>query len=578
MYRKTDIPATVLALLCLSQGLQADLSHRKAALTVQVQTASKVPIVGASVDIEMLNHAFRFGTSVEHHLVDPEASTYDAKTVENLQRYFNSLTYGNVMKWTYFEDRTNEQNLSLTRLPKTLSAFNSPDPLRIRGHATIWGASYQVPFRVRNSSDGAYIREQVLNHVRDYHTTFKTAGVDNFDLYNEPFHERELLIEKIVPSGTIADEAAEVATWFQKAKEADPEAILFINEYNILNFWQEDDRDVYNYKSFVDAVRDAGGPIDGIGLQAHMDRMITKEQMLRRFDILSAPMAPTANHPEGLPGLQIEITEYDINLSWNPTPQQQADLTDNLLEASFEHSAIEGITIWGMNDSNHWRGNGLLFDDADPDNWAIKPSGQSYIDHVTSDWWEDHAGTSNEDGNYTTTTFKGTHEVTVTVGSQTKQVFAYLEGDDTIVFEFAIEAADASDYESWIDFIDWGNPAPQVALREADPDEDGQTNLHEYIFGTNPLAKDYPRPPQIFPTGSESLLLEYTTRAQHEGLLIQLARSPNLVDWTLIQTVLDRLDIHEGLAQHTIRVSEPDKGKHHSENAAFYRIQVAEVD
>jgi len=44
-------------------------------------------------------------------------------------------------------------------------------------------------------------------------------------------------------------------------------------------------------------------------------------------------------------------------------------------------------------------------------------------------------------------------------------------------------------------------------------------------------------------------------------------------------TVIDRLDIHEGLAQNTIRVSEPgNKGSHHFDSAAFYRIQVTEGD
>jgi len=578
MVKKLTFSAIIMAWSLLNPTLQADISHRKANLTVKVKSYSDVPIEGAMVEIEMLNHAFRFGTSVEYHLVNPNASAYDATTVENLEKYFNSITYGNVMKWTYYEDRTDEQNLAIAHLPKTLNAFNSPDPLRLRGHATLWGASYQVPSRVRTSSDGAYIHEQILNHIGDYHTTFKDAGVDNYDLYNEHFHERELLIEKIVTSGTNADEAAEVATWFQKAKEVDPNAILFINEYNILNFWQEDDRDVHAYKNFVDAVRDAGGPVDGIGLQAHMDRMITKAQMLRRFDILSAPMTPTDNHPEGLPGLPIEITEYDINLSWNPTPQQQADLTDNLLEASFEHPAVNGITIWGMNDSNHWRGNGIMFDDADPANWVVKPSGQSYIDHVTSEWWEDHAGTSNDDGIYTATTFKGTHKITAVFNGQTKEAFAHLHGDDTVILKFAVEAADASTYDNWVGFINWGDQAPQIALRSADPDEDGRSNFHEYVFGTNPLAQDSPMPPQILPTGGESHLFEYTIRARHEGLLVQLAQSRNLVDWTTVQTFLDRLDIRDGLAQHTVRASDPDKAQKLSERGAFYRFQVAEAN
>jgi len=575
--RNAALSTALIVLLLPIKSLHADISHRKADLAVQVQSLSGAPLEGATVEIEMLNHAFRFGTSVEYHLINPEASTYDATTVENLEKYFNSMTYGNVMKWTYNEDRTDEQNLAIARLPKTLGAFNSPEPLRLRGHATIWGAPYQVPLRVRNSSDGTYIHEQILQHIGDYHTTFKNAGVDNFDLYNEHFHERKLLIEKIVTSGVTADEAVEVASWFQKAKEADPNAILFINEYNILNFWQEDDRDVHAYKAFVDAVRDAGGPIEGIGLQAHMDRMISKEQMLRRFDILSAPMPPTVNHPEGLPGLPLEITEYDINLSWNPTPQQEADITDNLLEASFEHTAVDGLTIWGMNDSNHWRGNGLIFDDTDRANWVVKPSGQSYIDHVTTEWWENHAGASAANGIYTASTFKGTHKVTVTFNGETKEAIAHLDSDDTLTFKFAATAADASSYNAWVAFINWGSGAQSDALRNADPDEDGRSNFHEFVFGTDPLTQDLPKPPQLL-LADETDFMKYTILARNEDLSVQLARSTNLLDWLPIQTVLDTLVIDDGLAEHTIHVSQSDLEPSLAERSAFFRIQISEAN
>ncbi len=401
----------------------AQLEHRKTDLTVKVKNLNGAALPGATVKVEMLNHAFRWGAAVEAWEVYPGDSRYNAKAAEMLQRYFNSTTFGNQMKWTEFENRARSLTLAYVQAVQALKPFNASDSFRLRGHATIWGAQYVVPTDVRPMTDPEAIRTRMLNHIFTYHDYFKDKNVDNFDLYNEPFHERTYFINKLVPGGTIAQEGAEIAKWFKKAREADPNAKLFINEYNILNFWQENDSDVIKYKQLIDAIRDAGGPVDGVGEQAHMDRMITKAQIKRRIDILTAPMAPTANYPQGLPGLPFEVTELDVNVSgWNPTPAQQAQVVANVLEATFEHPMAQGVTIWGMNDSTHWRSNAVMFDDrTTPGTWAIKPSGQAYIDRVMGTWWTNLTGISGATGEYVASAFKGRHKITVEYQGQTQE-------------------------------------------------------------------------------------------------------------------------------------------------------------
>ncbi|EDY82466.1 Glycosyl hydrolase family 10 protein [Verrucomicrobiia bacterium DG1235] len=590
----TLIPGLAILSLAIPAAAQ-DIAHRKAGLTVQVQTGSGTPLEGATVEIEMLNHAFRFGCAVEHQFIDPSSSSYDPFTVDTLQTYFNSATYGNIMKWTYYEDRTDAQNLAIAALPQSFSAFDGPDKLRLRGHVTVWGASYQVPNRVRNSTDGAYISEQILDHVFDYHTTYKNSGVDNYDLYNEHFNERDLLIEKIVTNGVVAEEAAEVATWFNKAKEADPAAILFINDYNVLNDWTGGDTRVVAYKEFVDAVRDAGGQIDGIGLQAHMDRpTTTKTDVTRRLDILAAPMAPTANHPDGLPGLRLEITELDMSIrnrffdnTWgwpNPTIEDEVAVTQAVLEGAFEHPAVDGITVWGIDDFTHWRGNSIMFDNLQDEETGtsrtridpvLKETGQLYIDKVLGEWWQDHSGASASSGAYTANTFKGTHRVTVTFNGETQEEIVTLSEDDTLTVNFAAEAADATTYDAWAAFITWGEASN---ARTDDPDQDGRSNLHEFVFGTHPLAQDTPKSPRLILADGAADFIKYTLRARNEGLDIQLAKSTNLVDWTPIQANLDGVNIGDGLADHTLRFSQSDLEPTAEEGSIFYRIQVAEAD
>ncbi|WP_221030944.1 endo-1,4-beta-xylanase [Actomonas aquatica] len=427
-----------------------DLSHRQSTLEVQVTNQDDAPLQGATVQVEMLNPSFRFGTAVVYGELYQGQSEYDVRGLDALQTYFNSLTFGNYMKWTYVEGRPWDTTRATISDAMAFKPFNSDYDFRVRGHVTIWGASYQVPSDLRNQTDAAAAKTRIRNHVTEYHTELKDTGVVNFDLYNEHFHEREFIIEKAVPGSTnttlVAEQAAEVAEWFKLAQQAQPAAQLFFNEYNILNFWQENDSDVIAYKNFVDAVRDAGGPVYGIGLQAHMDRYISKEQIKRRLDLLAAPMPATANHPDGLPGLRIEITELDINTNgWtSATPAQQAEVTANVLEGAFEHPSVDGVTIWGLRDSIHWRDNAIFFDDTDDSNWVIKPSGQVWVDRVKGTWWTDLNGLSDASGDFTGTVFKGQHRITVTYNGETQTFVRDLSSDQTLDVEFNTTPPDTS--------------------------------------------------------------------------------------------------------------------------------------
>lgn len=442
--------AVLLAVAGLPAALRADLSHRQATVTVKTENLAGAALNGATVKVEMLNPAFRFGTAIVTDELTPGTASYSAQGLAAVQTYFNSVTFGNYMKWTYFESRPVATTLAMIDRVFALRAFNADVDMALRGHTTVWGASYQLPADLRAMTSAADVKARILSHVTEYHTAFKGSGVTTFDLYNEHFHEREFIMNKAVPGSTastmIAEQAAVAADWFKAAQAADPAAKLFINEYNILNFWVENDSDVKAYKAFIDAVRDAGGPVGGIGLQAHIDRMLSKEQITRRLNLLAAPMPATVNHPAGLPGLPIEVTELDINTQgWtSATPEQQAQVTANILDACYENPAVEGITIWGIRDSIHWRGNAIMYNDSNPNNWVLKPSGQAWVDRVKGTWWTNLSGTTSAAGTTSGTVFKGLHRITVTYDGVTKQVVQQLTSDETVTVKFDTTPVDTS--------------------------------------------------------------------------------------------------------------------------------------
>ncbi len=567
----------------------AGVEHRQSDLTVEARSLNGEILEGATVTVEMLNHDFRFGTAVTAAKLEPGHPEYDAWTATEIDKYFNSVTFGNMMKWSYYEERTEERMLDIVGFAQEHKGFGSTDQMRMRGHVTVWGSEYQVPDNVIGSNNGTYVHDRIMGHITDYHTTFKDSGIKNFDLYNEHFHKSAALIDKIVTGKELELQAAEVAQWFNAAKAADPDTVLYINEYNILNFWSDHDADVIEYKVFVDAIRDAGGQIDGIGLQAHIDRPnITKERVKRRLDILAAPMAPTANYPDGLPGLMLEITELDMSIdnsefdnpSWrNATAQEQADVTENVLTASFEHPSVEGITIWGMNDFDHWRENSIMFDDLDDSGARIapvlKPSGQVWIDYVMTDWWTDEDGVTDSAGNFTAAIFKGKHKITVSYDGVIQEFIQDITDTSTVTAFFKASAEDSTTYDEWDSYIDWEEVSDSE--KSADPDGDGRNNWEEYVGNSDPLLKDSRILRDLYRDETGTPSIYFAQRSNSEDIEVSFYYSDDLSTWfaypdevlpdPVPELVIDEVSDADGITIYEVEIS----------TTGFYRIRFSQL-
>ncbi|MEU5783556.1 endo-1,4-beta-xylanase, partial [Micromonospora lupini] len=129
---------------------------------------------------------------------------------------------------------------------------------------------------------------------------------------------------------------------FRAARAADPGAKLCYNDYNT---------DGINAKStgIYNMVRDfksRGVPIDCVGFQSHLGTSVPGDYQanLQRFADL---------------GVDVQITELDITQGSN-----QANAYAQVTRACMAIARCTGITVWGVRDSDSWRGNDnpLLFD------------------------------------------------------------------------------------------------------------------------------------------------------------------------------------------------------------------------
>ncbi|KPK16618.1 MAG: hypothetical protein AMK69_26125 [Nitrospira bacterium SG8_3] len=263
----------------------------------------------------------------------------------------------------YFRNIHPEENTYNFTTPDALIDFAYNNGIQIRGHSLIGGdnpINYADWLWVDENENGNEVtREVLIQRMRDHiHTVVgryqgkvacwdvvNEATSDLTAFYNPTDRWREI----------IGIEYVDLA--FQFAHEADPDALLFYNEYNI--DWNPFKR--LNAYNFVQGLLERNVPIHGIGLQGRWLNGVTSVgQLLYTIDLFSAL------------GLQVQITELDMSVypgigflypGWvapietftEEMAHAQAETYDRLFEGYRSRSdSITGIIFWGIRDEDSW--------------------------------------------------------------------------------------------------------------------------------------------------------------------------------------------------------------------------------
>ncbi|WP_062431062.1 endo-1,4-beta-xylanase [Herbidospora daliensis] len=257
----------------------------------------------------------------------------DSTYMNILNREFNQVTAENEMKWDATEPSRNSFNFTNG---DRIANHAISRGMKIRGHALLW--YQQMPTWAR-SMEGSDLRSAMINHVTRVASYYR-GKIHSWDVVNEAFADgnsggrRDSNLQR---TGNDWIEAA-----FRAARSADPNAKLCYNDYNT---------DGINAKStgIYNMVRDfksRGVPIDCVGFQSHLGGSLSSDYQanLQRFADL---------------GVDVEITELDVLQGSN-----QANIFASVTRACLNVARCNGITVWGIRDSDSWRGsdNALLFD------------------------------------------------------------------------------------------------------------------------------------------------------------------------------------------------------------------------
>jgi endo-1,4-beta-xylanase len=297
--------------------------------------AGGVPGLAAAMDAPPLRAAAehagkRVGTAImAHHLNDPAFAKVAA-------RHFDSLTPENEMKWDTIEPQSGLFGFGAA---DSLVAFATENQMRVRGHVLVY--HQQLASWVKGLS-GAALHAAMLAHVRGVVGHFK-GKVAQWDVVNEALtNEGELRPDSPFTAlgPTYFDDA------FRAAHEADPQALLFYNDYDIEAGGSPKVEGLFR---LVKRLKDAQVPIHGVGLQMHVDprKWPSADEIRQNMERLAAL------------GVVVEITEMDVPVGEVAgTLAQKLDtqriLTHDIVAACMAVKACTGVTFWGVSDRSSW--------------------------------------------------------------------------------------------------------------------------------------------------------------------------------------------------------------------------------
>jgi endo-1,4-beta-xylanase len=269
--------------------------------------------------------------------VDYEALENEPVYGRTLAREFNMVTAEDSMKFDHTEPQPGVYSFGEG---DAIVAFAKAHGMTVRGHNLVWYRA--LPAWVAN---GTFTRDQLINILRDHIMTEVShyrGPVNIWDVVNEAIDDNGNLHDSIWLR-VIGPDYIDMA--FRWAHEANPQALLFYNDYGGEGLNHKSDA-IY---ALVKGLVARGVPINGVGLQMHvsLDDYPNPQDVLANMRRLAAL------------GLQVQITEMDVSIQGDPRPMQQkldaqASIYGQMLSVCLSFARCTAFVMWGFTDAHSW--------------------------------------------------------------------------------------------------------------------------------------------------------------------------------------------------------------------------------
>lgn len=256
---------------------------------------------------------------------------------ELIAREFNSIVAENDMKLDVLQPQRGRFDFSR---PDTMMDFARDHDLKVRAVPLVWHIALPdwAAGRVFSRLEALEIlREHIFTVMHHYR-----GRIFAWDVVNEALNDKGPGLREEGPwYHSIGPDYVEQA--YRMAHEADPQAVLFYNDYNM---------DVTNGKAdrcyqWIKDLLSRGVPIHGIGLQCHVQL---------EWSPAPAALAENIKRFNDL-GLIVHITELDVWLPAQSTAvdlRRQAEVYRDIFATALAARSCPAVLLWGLADCHSW--------------------------------------------------------------------------------------------------------------------------------------------------------------------------------------------------------------------------------
>lgn len=322
------------------------------------EPASTAPSVEVHIDRKIKDafmDCFRIG------IAGDLPARYSEQELKIASEHFNAVTPENCMK----PERVHpEENIWRFEQPDALVQWATANKMSVHGHTLVWHA--QTGDWFFRDADREVVTQRLKEHINTLVGRYK-GKIQSWDVVNEAINDggnqETGQTENLRNSKWMQMLGPEFLTLaFKFAHDADPDAILYYNDYNIESGPKHGSSVVLLKRLLKD-----GAPIHAVGIQGHWRNGSVP------YDDIDKAISDYATL-----GLKVSITELDVTIrgasggqfgpgfgqrrSGNIAPPSvddlnaQAESYAKLFAIFRKHKDdIERVTFWGLNDRRTWR-------------------------------------------------------------------------------------------------------------------------------------------------------------------------------------------------------------------------------
>lgn len=310
---------------------------------------------------DALGDKFLIGTALNTR----QSSGQDTNAVKVVKKHFNAIVAENCMKSEVLQPEEGRYDF---RQADEFVKFGEDNGMTVTGHCLIWHS--QCPRWFLVDKDGKNVSAEVLKQRMKEHITTVVSRykgrILGWDVVNEAIMEDgsyrkskfyEILGEEFIPLA------------FQYAHEADPDAELYYNDYNM----HEPGKRATVVK-LVNDLKKRGLRIDAVGMQGHVGMdypdLLEFEASMEAYAATGAKVMITEFDMSALPTISRSANVADRvdfeKKTLNPYPNGLPDSVsvewnarmETFMNLFIKHADyVTRVTAWGVSDRDSWKNN-----------------------------------------------------------------------------------------------------------------------------------------------------------------------------------------------------------------------------